>query len=281
MGEIPNEVVNSTTGTSVDSGWNKGSRALPICFIARENSDGSVRNLDVEEAHRVLDGAGGRALLDESFGGDHLAWARGFSVLDAFGCVMTLWTVHFVAANSGWGSFYWVAALIAVARWCEESDVMSLAGVLFFGVPTTPKNRRSASPPLPFTLAVMEVPYDLSIPKVETIGLVVTVMWTLLIVGSCGYFIFPLGYEPVNYGGGLFSSKVSLSTALSVGEALSCPFALAGDWMRGSRGGDVRGRLAISSCVGNASADSDSTRVRRVKSTSQLSPTLQTGVLCG
>lgn len=280
--EIAKEVVSSTTGRSVGSGWHKGSGALPICFIVRENSDGSVKNLDVEEAHRVLDGAGGRALLDESFGGDHLAWARNFSVTDAFGCVMTLWTVHFVAANSGWGSFYWVAALIAVGRWCEESDVTSLAGVLFFGVRTMPKNRHSAAPPLPFTLAVMEVLYDLSIPKVEFIGLVVTVIWTLLIVGSCGYFIFLLGYEPVYYGGGLFSSKVPLSTALSVGGALNCPFALAGDWVRGSRGGDMRGRLAVSFCVGVARADSDlATRVGRVHSISDLSVTLQTGTLCG
>lgn len=282
VGEIPREVFSSTTGTSVGCGMNTGSGVLPICFIVRENSDGSVSNLDVEETHRLLNGAGGRALLDESFGGDHLAWARGFSVVDAVGCVMTLWTVHFVAANSGWGSFYWVAALVAFARWLEESDVRSFASVLFFGVRMTPKNRRSSAPPLPLTLAALEVLYDLSIPDIEVIGLIVTVMWTVIILGWCGYVIFLLGYEPVYYGGGCFCSKVSLSTALLVGGALNAPFSLAGNWVRGSRGGDLGGRrLAVSFCVGRGNADSDSARVSRVQSIEHLSPTLETGVLCG
>lgn len=265
----------------LDSVSNIGTTAVPICFIVRENPDGSLDNLDVEEVHRLLDKSGGRALLDESFGGDHLAWARGFSVVDAIGCVLTLWTVHFVAANSGWGSFYWVAALVALAKWLEETDVHSLVGVLKGGVQVMPKSRSWSAPPLPITLAVMEVLYDLSIPGVEIFGLIVTAMWTVIVVVSCGYFIFVLGYEPVYDGGGLYSSKVSLKTALAVGGALNCPFALAGEWVRGSRCGDIGARLAVSFCLASPERPGDGERVSHVSFRSELRSTLETGVLCG
>ncbi|CAM9381273.1 unnamed protein product [Pylaiella littoralis] len=256
------------------------SGTVPICFIVGEDPDGYLKNLDVEEVHRLLDKSGGQALLDESFGGDHLAWARGFSVVDAVGCLLTLWTVHFVAANSGWGSFYWVAALVAFAKWLEESDVKNIVGPLLLGVPTTPKLRTWSAPPLPITLAAMEVLYDLSVPGVEVIGLIATAIWTLIVVVSCGYFIFVLGYEPVYAGGGLYSSKVSLKTALAVGGALNCPFALAGEWVRGSRCGDIGGRLAVSFCLASPETP-DGTRVSHVNFRSELRSTLETGILCG
>lgn len=254
---------------------------LPVCFMVREAPGGSLKNLDVEEAYRLLDKHAGRALLDESFGGDHLAWARGFSVVDATGCLLTLWTVHFVAANSGWGSFYWVAALIALSRWLEESDVIHFIGSLRSRVRVTPKNRSSSSPPLPITLAVMEVLYDLSVPGVEVIGLVATAVWSVMIAMSCGYFIFLLGYEPVYEGGGVYSRKVSLATALAVGRALNAPFALAGDWVRGSRCGDLEGRLAVSFCLGNPQT-ADVARVSHVSVHSELYPTsIEESALCG
>lgn len=290
--ELPNEVFSRAgkpvalgdprrTGSSQsrpDGGTS--SRTVPVCFIVRENCDGSLKNLDVEEVHRLLDKSGGRALLDESFGGNHLAWARGFSVVDALGCLLTLWTVHFVAANSGWGSFYWVAALVALAKWLEETDVQNLVGPLMGGVQVMPKLRKWSAPPLPITLAVMEVLYDLSIPGVEIFGLIVTALWTVIVVVSCGYFIFVLGYEPVYAGGGLYSQKVSLATALAVGGALNCPFALAGDWVRGSRCGDVGGRLAVSFCLASPETP-NGTRVSHVSFRSELRSTLETGVLCG
>lgn len=289
VNNLPREVLQRTsTPVAVDcprrtrsSGSGDGRGTLPICFIVRENVDGSVTNLDVEETHRLLDKAGGRALLDESYGGDHLGWARGFSLADAAGCLLSLWTVHLVAANSGWGSFYWVAALVALARWMEESDVISLMRALTNGVRVTPKHRHSAAPPLPITLAVMEVLYDLQIPHVEVLGLIVTIVWSLLIVSSCGYFVFVLGYEPVYYGGGVYSTKVSLATALSVGTALHAPLVLAGEWVRGSRCGDLGGRLAVSFCLGNPRM-SDDTRVGHVNHISELHPTsLETSILCG
>lgn len=100
--KIPTEVLARTsTPVAIDSprgtsswGSGRGIGTLPICFIVRENVDGSIKNLDVEEAHR---------LLDESFGGDHLGWERDFSLVDALGCLLTLWTAYFVAPNSGWG----------------------------------------------------------------------------------------------------------------------------------------------------------------------------------
>ena len=143
-----------------------------------------------------------------------------------------------------------------------------------------PKNRHSTAPLLRITLAVMEVLYDLEIPHVEVLGLIVTVVWSLLIVSSCGYFVFVLGYEPVYYGGGVYSTKVSLATALSVASAFHAPFALAGDWVRGSRCGDVGGRLAVSFCLGSPSA-SNVTRVSHASVRSELHPTsLKTNVLC-
>lgn len=268
-----------SSGNLSDSSKTRGG-AVPICFMVQEKPDGSLTNLDVEAAHRLLDKSSSRALLDESFGGNHLAWARGFSVVDALGCLLTLWTVHFVAANSGWGSFYWVAALVALGRWLEETDVHNLVGPLMGRVQVTPKIRQWSAPPLPISLALMEVLYDLSIPRVEVIGLFVTALWTLVVVASCGYFIYILGYEPVYYGGGLYSTKVSLATALAVGGALNCPFALAGDWVRGSRCGDLGGRLAVSFCLGSPQAR-DGTRVSHVNSLSDLRSTLETGVLCG
>ena len=265
----------------VSSGSGGCSETLPICFIVRENVDGSVENMDVDEVHRLLDKNARLALLDESFGGDHVAWARAFSLVDALGCLLTLWTVHFVAANSGWGSFYWVAALIALSRWQEESDVTNLIGSLTSGVRVTPKNRHSPAPPLPISLAVMEVFYDLAIPRVEVLGLIVTVVWTLLVVVLCGHFVFVLGYEPVYYGGGVYSTKVSLATALSVGTALRAPFALAGDWIRRSRCGDLGGRLAVAFCLGSPSTHNGS-RVCHVNLRSELHPaSLETSVLCG
>ena len=57
------------------------------------------------------------------------------------------------------------------------------------GVRVLPKNRYLAATPLPVTLAVMEVLYDLEVPYVEVLGLVVTVAWSLLVVASCGYFV--------------------------------------------------------------------------------------------
>ncbi|CAM9807206.1 unnamed protein product [Ectocarpus fasciculatus] len=291
--EIPREALSRTgtpvavgdplfTGSSLSrpGGCIRNSRTVPICFIVRENPDGSLKNLDVEEVHRLLDKSGGRALLDESFGGDHLAWARGFSVVDAFGCLLTLWTVHFVAANSGWGSFYWVAALVAYAKWLEETDVKNFVGLLLGGVHVTPKLRKWSAPPLPITLAVMEVLYDLSVPGVEVIGLIVTVIWTIIVVTLCGYFVFVLGYEPVYAGGGLYSTKVSLKMALAVGGALDCPFALAGDWVRGSRCGDIGGRLALSFCLATPETP-HGTRVSHVNLRPELQSTLETGVLCG
>ena len=287
--KIPREVLSRTrTPIAVDhprgtgsSGSGYGSGTLPICFIVRENIDRSVTNLDVEESYRLLDEPSGRALLDESFGGDHLGWARRFSLVDAVGCLLSLWTVHFVAANSGWGSFYWVAALVALARWLEEADVINFIGSLTNGVRVVPKNRHSTAPPLPITLAMIEVLYDLEIPHVEVLGLIVTVVWSLLIVSSCGYFVFVLGYEPGYYGGGVYSTKVSLATALSGASAFHAPFALAGDWVRGSRCGDLEGRLAVSFCLGSPRM-SDSTRVSHVSLHSELHPTsLETSVLCG
>lgn len=100
--------------------------------------------------------------------------------------------------------------------------------------------------------------------------------------GIVWIFRFVLGYEPVysRTGGGLYSTKWSLATALSVGIALGAPFALAGDWVRGSRCGDVGGRLAVSFCLGSPSA-SNVTRVSHASVRSELHPTsLKTNVLC-
>lgn len=292
--KIPREIFYRRTGAPIGLGDRKralgdqsrpgsvlSGGTLPICFVVRENPDGSLTNLDVEEVHRLLDESGGRALLDESFGGEHLAWARGFSVVDAMGCLLTMWTVHFVAANSGWGSFYWVAALVALAKWLEEADVQNLVGLLVGGVQVTPKIRNWSAPPLPITLALMEVLYDLSVPGVEVFGLIVTATWTVIVVVSCGYYIFVLGYEPVYAGGGLYSKKVSLKTALAVGEALKCPFALAGDWVRGSRCGDIGTRLAVSFCLASPERPDEGTRVSHVNFRSELRTTFETGFLCG
>lgn len=221
--------------------------------------------------------------MDESRGGDHLTWARGFSVVDAVGCLLALWTVHFVAANSGWGKFYWVAALVAYARWLEKADVHNLVGpirAVWGGVHAMPKKGRSSAPLLPFTLAVMEVLYELSVPGVKLFGWFATALWSAIVVVSCVYFIFFLGYEPVYRGDGLVSTKVSLATALAAGEALSCPFALAGDWVRGSRCGDVDGRLALSFCLAKPTVHHID-RVGHVNSPSELDTTLGDCVLCG
>ncbi len=255
---------------------------FPTCFIVMEDVDGSIVNLDMEEVHRIMDKGCGRALEDESSGGDHLGWARGFSIVDAGGCLLTLWTVHYLASNSGWGSFYWVAALVAISRWLEESDIVSFIGLFSnASVSVLPKNRHSVAPPLPITLAVMEVLYDLEIPGMGAIGLIFTIMWSLFIVLSCGYLIFVLGYEPIYDGGGLVSSKVSLKTAISVCTTMGTPLALAGDWVRKSRGGDIWGRLAFPLCLAMPSNHSG-TRIGRVSHRSELYPTsLERGVVCG
>ena len=218
----------------------------PVCYICRENTAGTITNLDMEGVHRLLDADSGRALLDESSEGSHLEWARKFSIVDAIGCVFTIWTVHLLAYNSRWGSFYWVAALVAISRWVEESDIRNFIGSFKWGVRVIPKNRNSSAPPLPITLAVMEVLYDLEIPNMGTIGLYFTLLWTIFIIASCGYFVYILGYEPVYDNSGYVSKKVSLKTAISVCTTLNAPFGLAGDWVRRSRRGDLIERSAFS-----------------------------------
>lgn len=200
--------------------------------LTESDEEDVFRRLQLEdnESHSL-------ALQDESSGGDHLKWARGFSLIHAGGCVLSLWTVHVVASHSGWGQFYWVAALVAYARWLEESDLANLYGSFKVGlfersVPTTPKMRASSAPPLPLTLAAMEVLYELSVPHVELIGFWVTAAWTLVIFVSCARFVSLLGYESFDGGGGTYANKVSVELAGAVGYALGAPFALVGDWVR-------------------------------------------------
>lgn len=222
---------------------------VPAYFDVPVARHGSLTKLDEEVTFvKLSNETFGKAMLDESSGGDHLAWARGFSLVDAIGCVMTLWTVHFLANHSKWGAFYWVAALVSLSRWLEESDlrncfrslcpVRNCFGSLLPGVRVTPKNRSSSAPPLPMTLAVMEVLYNLSCPYLKWIGLCVTGLWTAVILVSCARFVFLLGYEPLDDrdSGGQYANKVSTELAGAVSDTMDAPYARAGNWVRGPEG---------------------------------------------
>ena len=280
----PESSLSSCAGIIVSHGEDKipiEALRIPVCFVVRENENGSITNLDMEEVHRLIDNDCGNVLEDESFGGDHLLWARGFSLADAGGCLVTLWTVHLLAINSGWGSFYWVAALVAIGKWLEESDIVSFVSLFCSRVSSLPKNRHSSVPPLPITLAVMEVMYDLDLPGVQIIGLIFTVLWTIFILVSCVYFVFVLGYEPIYEGGGCFSKKLSLATAVSVCTTMKTPLALSGDWVRRTRGGDIGERLAFPLCLG-IPAKSNGSRVSHVNHQSEKHPqSLAGSVVCG